>query len=159
MQLAEWPSDEFQNQFDTYGNRDAMQVKIMCRAGFLRVSHNQFRYTMGKSSMIKFIIGLIGLGYLVLTALRYFRILSGETNPQASGETDIAQREERYCKILDLRGKVTDEDIKKAYRARIAEYHPDKVQRMAPEIRDLAQKRTAELTEAYAYFKEKYRFN
>ncbi len=109
--------------------------------------------------MIKYVIGLIGLGYLVLTAIRYFRVLSGDPNPQASRETGTAQREERYCKILGLRGKVTDEGIKKAYRKRIAEYHPDKVQRMAPEIRELAQKRTAELTEAYAYFKEKYQFN
>ena len=109
--------------------------------------------------MVKYVIGLIGLGYLVLTAIRYFRILSGEANPKTSRETDIAQREERYCKILGLRGKVTNEEIKKAYRKRIAEYHPDKVQRMAPEIRDLAQKRTAELTEAYAYLKEKYRLN
>ncbi len=126
--------------------------------GFLRVSHTRFRYSIGNSSMVKFIIGLIGLGYLALTAIRYFRVLSGEATPKASQAPDI-QQEKRYCNILGLSGKVTDETIKKAYRKRIAEYHPDKVQHMAPEIRKLAQERTAELTEAYAYFKEKYRFS
>lgn len=102
----------------------------------------------------KYLIGLIGLGYLVVTALRFFRIV---TNPQTSQETEGVERENRYLRILGLRGKATSEQIKKAYRKRIAEYHPDKVQRMAPEIRELAQQRTAELTEAYTYFKEKNR--
>ena len=100
----------------------------------------------------KYLIGLIGLSYLVVSALRFFRTV---TNPQTSQEAERVDQENRYLRILGVQAKASSEQIKKAYRKRIAEYHPDKVQRMAPEIRELAQKRTAELTEAYTYFKEK----
>ena len=60
-----------------------------------------------------------------------------------------------YYKTLGVEKGASADDIKKAYRKLIAEYHPDKVQHMAPEIRQLAQQRTVELTEAYNYFKGK----
>lgn len=102
--------------------------------------------------LLKYLIGLVGLGYLIVSALRYFRIW---TNPQLSPDRKIVEQEKHYLGILGLKTKATREQIKKAYRKRIAEYHPDKVQRMAPEIRELAQKRTTELTEAYNYLKAK----
>ena len=107
--------------------------------------------------MMKFIVFLFGLGYLVMVGLRYMRILNGRGQPEVSHEAEKRQREKRFREVLGIQGKVTGEQIKKAYRRRIAEYHPDKVQNMAPEIRKLAEQRTAELTEAYAYLKEKYR--
>ena len=109
--------------------------------------------------MMKIIMVLVGLGYLVMVGIRYLRILSDGGNAQAARQTNEAQREKRYLKILDLQGKVTVEQIKKSYRKRIAEYHPDKVQNMAPEIRKLAERRTTELTEAYAYLKEKHQIS
>jgi preprotein translocase subunit Sec63 len=107
--------------------------------------------------MMKFIVFLFGLGYLVMVGLRYMRIFNGRGQPEVSHEAEKRQREKRFHEVLGIQGKVTGEQIKKAYRRRIAEYHPDKVQNMAPEIRKLAEQRTAELTEAYAYLKEKHR--
>ena len=107
--------------------------------------------------MMKFIVFLFGLGYLAMVGLRYMRILNGRGQPEVSHEAEKRQREKRFREVLGIQGKVTGEQIKKAYRRRIAEYHPDKVQNMAPEIRKLAEQRTAELTEAYAYLKKKHR--
>ncbi len=104
-------------------------------------------------------LGLIGLGYLVLVGIRYFRAMAAQPNPQTSPDGDDARLEKRYLKILGLQGKLKVDDIKRAYRKKIAEYHPDKVQNMAPEIRKLAEVRTSELTEAYAYLKAKYGMN
>ncbi|MFP6900040.1 MAG: DnaJ domain-containing protein [Opitutales bacterium] len=109
--------------------------------------------------MVAKLLGLVGLGYLVLVCIRYFRTMTGGSRPQASSEENVALLEKRYLGILGLRGKLKVDDIKKAYRKKIAEYHPDKVQNMAPEIRKLAELRTSELIEAYAYFKAKYRMN
>lgn len=105
------------------------------------------------------LLGLVGLGYLVLVGIRYFRTMAAQPNPQAPREGEDVLLEKRYLNILGLQGKLKVDDIKKAYRKKIAEYHPDKVQNMAPEIRKLAELRTSELTEAYAYFKAKYGMN
>ena len=109
--------------------------------------------------MVKFVVFLCGVGYLVMVGLRYMRILNGRDQTKVSDEREIAQREKHFCQVLGIQGKVTGEQIKKAYRKRIAEYHPDKVQNMAPEIRKLAERRTAELTEAYAFMKEKHQIS
>tara|TARA_B100001250_G_scaffold161788_1_gene138968 strand:- start:718 stop:1083 length:366 start_codon:yes stop_codon:yes gene_type:complete len=61
-----------------------------------------------------------------------------------------------YGKLLGLKGSVSIEDIHKAYRNKIKEYHPDKIATMADELKELALKRTKEINEAYKYFKEKY---
>ena len=64
--------------------------------------------------------------------------------------------EQKYGQILDLKGKVSISDIHNAYKKKIREYHPDKVERMGGEIKKLAQKRTKEIIEAYEFFKKKY---
>ena len=65
-------------------------------------------------------------------------------------------KENRYGKILDLRGKLNFDDIKKAYKEKMKQYHPDKVEMMGEELRELATKMTEEINEAYDYFKERY---
>jgi len=57
---------------------------------------------------------------------------------------------------LDLKGKVSISDIHNAYKKKIKEYHPDKVEKMGGEIKKLAQKRTKKIIEAYEFFKKKY---
>jgi len=41
------------------------------------------------------------------------------------------------------------EEVRRAYHAKVREYHPDRVAGAAPEIQRLAEKRTAELNAAY----------
>ena len=58
---------------------------------------------------------------------------------------------------LELPPTASADEIKKSFRALIARYHPDKVQHLGQEFQELAQTRTAELTEAYATLSESAR--
>ena len=54
-----------------------------------------------------------------------------------------------YYELLELTPQATADHIKRAFRAQIAKYHPDKVQHLGKEFQAMAADRAAELTEAY----------
>ena len=54
-----------------------------------------------------------------------------------------------YYELLELTSGASAEEIKKAFRAQIAKYHPDKVQHLGKEFQAMAADRAAELTEAW----------
>ena len=51
--------------------------------------------------------------------------------------------------VLDVDRSASRAAITAAYRSRISQYHPDKVARMGPEIRALAEKKSAEINAAF----------
>lgn len=55
----------------------------------------------------------------------------------------------RYYKILELEPGATQTEIKKAYKRKIIEYHPDKVHSLGERIREIAEEETKKITEAY----------
>lgn len=66
-------------------------------------------------------------------------------------------QEQRAARILGLRGSVTRDNIKKAYRDLVSQYHPDKVSHLGPKLKAVAEKEMKEINEAYSYFKAQYR--
>ena len=46
--------------------------------------------------------------------------------------------------------------IKATYRNAIAQYHPDKVSSLGPEIREVADKKAKEINQAYEFFRKKF---
>jgi curved DNA-binding protein CbpA len=54
-----------------------------------------------------------------------------------------------YYQLLELTPAASQEEIKRAFRAQIARYHPDKVQHLGEEFQAMAAIRATELTEAY----------
>jgi len=54
-----------------------------------------------------------------------------------------------YYELLELTPQAAADEIKRAFRAQIAKYHPDKVQHLGKEFQAMAADRAAELTEAY----------
>ncbi|MGE5315240.1 MAG: J domain-containing protein [Acidobacteriota bacterium] len=66
--------------------------------------------------------------------------------------------ETRYGRILGLKGKVTRDEIKSAYRAQANLYHPDRVAHLGPEFQELANEKMKELNRAFSYFQKKYHF-
>ncbi|MGE0122763.1 MAG: J domain-containing protein [Vicinamibacterales bacterium] len=50
--------------------------------------------------------------------------------------------------VLGIRPGATIEQIKAAYRTKIKEYHPDQVERLGPELRELAKRKTQEINRA-----------
>lgn len=55
--------------------------------------------------------------------------------------------------VLGVTDTATFEEIKRAYRIKIAEWHPDKVNTMAKELRELATRTTARINDAYEMIK------
>ncbi len=53
------------------------------------------------------------------------------------------------CEVLGVRRNANKEEIKKAYRKLAGTYHPDKVNNLGDEFRDLAEKRFKEIQAAY----------
>jgi hypothetical protein len=63
-----------------------------------------------------------------------------------------------YYKVLELSKGAKIDDIKKAYKTLISQYHPDKVSNLGSDLQKLAIKKTQEINEAYQYFKNKFNF-
>jgi membrane protein implicated in regulation of membrane protease activity len=75
---------------------------------------------------------------------------------RSTKEAKSSQTESEYAKVLGLTGKVTPSEIKKKYLELMKQNHPDKVRSMSDEIREVAERRSKEINEAYEYFREKY---
>jgi hypothetical protein len=82
----------------------------------------------------------------------------GESSDQTRAEEEnrARNREQRYASILGLRGRVTQEDLRKRYRELAAKYHPDKVAHLGPKLQDLARDEMQKINEAYSYFRERH---
>ena len=63
------------------------------------------------------------------------------------------------CKILQIDGNSTVEQIKTAYKDRIKEYHPDRVSGLGEEIQKVARQKTQQINEAYSIIKKYRNFN
>ncbi|MCC6652395.1 MAG: J domain-containing protein [Candidatus Eisenbacteria bacterium] len=56
--------------------------------------------------------------------------------------------------LLDVARGATRDDIGRAFRAKVVEYHPDKVASLGKELRDLAARKTRELNEAHRILRD-----
>jgi len=62
----------------------------------------------------------------------------------------LFQRQPPWYDVLGVSPDATQEQIVSAYRARMSEYHPDKVANLGPDIRALAEQKAKEINAAYA---------
>lgn len=92
------------------------------------------------------------LGYWVVS-----RFLTGASTKTSGGQSsrDGAQlppptgKELVWHEVLDVSPSADSDDIKKAYKALMSQYHPDKVASLGDELKVLAEKKTKEITAAY----------
>jgi DnaJ-domain-containing protein 1 len=108
-----------------------------------------------KWTLVGFLLGLVTrrpqlmmIGVVigaVLDAGLYNRLF--KTNPveMASNNPD----HKSPYQVLDVDPQASNEDVDAAYRRQMAQYHPDKVDGAAKEIRELAEKRASEINAAY----------
>ena len=61
---------------------------------------------------------------------------------------DAEDKHEEWTQLLGLDQEYSEQDVKKAYRSKMMEYHPDKYQRYPEEFRAVAQRMAIRLTEA-----------
>jgi hypothetical protein len=67
-----------------------------------------------------------------------------------------ANLKDKYALILGLGGNFTIDDIKRAYRRSALQNHPDKVSNLAPEFRELAERKMKEINKAYEQLKKRF---
>lgn len=51
--------------------------------------------------------------------------------------------------ILGVRPGASADEVRRAYQTKVREYHPDRTGNLPPELKELAEKRTKEITNAY----------
>ena len=77
-------------------------------------------------------------------------------NKQSQPSAEPVSDETSHARVLGLRGRVTFADIKRHYRERMLEYHPDKVAALGPKLRELAENESKKINAAYEFFTAKY---
>jgi len=95
--------------------------------------------------IIVIVLGLAG-GYWGVSALLDRR---RREQPKRLSEPVSPERTPDWAAILGVTATASLEEIQRAYRSRIAEYHPDKVATLGAELRDLAERKSKEINLAY----------
>ena len=83
-------------------------------------------------------------------------ILHSRAKTGAASGPEPAQRLQSPYEILEVPSGSDFKAIKAAYQNKIRQYHPDKVADMGPEVREVAEKRSKEINEAYSILKKKF---
>jgi DnaJ like chaperone protein len=87
-------------------------------------------------------------GYWVVGRL-FFR---SSTRPGGSGVNQASAPQPRaaqWHEVLQVSPTATEQEIRSAYHSLISQYHPDKVDHLGQELKDLATKKSQEITIAY----------
>lgn len=71
----------------------------------------------------------------------------------------FSKEDYKYAEILGLEEPVDIKMVKSTYRKIIAQYHPDRVVAMGPEIQEVAEKKAKEINEAYEFLRKKFDIN
>jgi DnaJ like chaperone protein len=96
---------------------------------------------------------LVVMGLLANYLRRYTRnYMAGPgpaaADPEAPSHDTSTARDDPYA-ILEISRGASQEEIQSAYRARMREYHPDKVAHLGEELQKLAHRRSVEIQQAY----------
>ena len=84
------------------------------------------------------------------------RKTQGEDGQQSTKDSG---RPRSWWEILNVQEDASPEQIKSAFRKEIAKYHPDRVEGLGIELRELAELKAKEVNHAYAVAKKQRRFN
>lgn len=77
-----------------------------------------------------------------------------EQKAESRPQTDTEMTEGWALGMLGLESGATIDQIKTAYKQRIKEYHPDRVETLGDEIKELAKKKTRDINSAYNFLKK-----
>ena len=80
-----------------------------------------------------------------------------DSNKSSNATTNAPKNAHYYGRILDLKGRVSFEDIKRRYRELVAQYHPDKVSHLGPKLKAVAENEIKEINEAFQFFRNENR--
>jgi hypothetical protein len=93
------------------------------------------------------------LGYMVVSWL----LMGGARNagaipspPSSEGDVGPAAGVPGWAAVLGVPPSAGEDQIRTAYRQLMSQYHPDKVASLGQELRDLADRKSKEISTAYA---------
>lgn len=76
----------------------------------------------------------------------------GDSGRGGSDLNEIASSEEAF-RILGIDASLDQSQIRKAYKEKMSQYHPDKVSQLGIEIRELADRKSKQINKAYHYLR------
>ena len=85
------------------------------------------------------------LGYWIVKHV-LMRVITRPKAPSAVAPADLRPQ---WSKVLDVAPSASTLEIRNAYRQLISKYHPDKVESLAHDLKDLASRKAQEITAAY----------
>ncbi len=95
---------------------------------------------------------------LVFSVIRRFRRAGARGSfgdaRTSSGATGYEKARSPYD-VLGVRSGASEDEITSAYRQLVQQYHPDRVADMAPEFREVAERRMKEINAAYEELKRR----
>jgi DnaJ like chaperone protein len=99
-------------------------------------------------------IGCLALGYWLVSVFLPHATKTGTDDPGTRAEdgeqaSTRSTGQKHWSDVLGVAPDAGRDTITAAYKRCIAQYHPDKVATMGPEIRDVAQRRSTEINAAY----------
>ena len=101
--------------------------------------------TLSEGAVILF--GLFA-GYWVVSKL-FFRPPPAREEPKAAGAAGATGADPSWHEILGVSAEATADQIRDAYKHLISKYHPDKVDNLGEELKNLAEHKTQQITAAY----------
>ncbi len=84
-----------------------------------------------------------------LPRYRYYQAKTTSSNREETTYTQTEHFDEDPYAILGVSRKATQQEIKKVYHELAAKYHPDKVDHLGDEFKELAHKKFVQIQEAY----------
>ncbi len=97
-----------------------------------------------------------------LVYLFFFKPLINDFRYKNNGNSNHKNSKENFSsveksfdpyKVLELEKTASQQEIKSAYKKKVSEYHPDKVENLGPELKTLAMEKTIEINKAYEMLK------
>ncbi|MGY0620230.1 J domain-containing protein [Lysobacter sp. A378] len=101
----------------------------------------------GAESVVIILAGILGY-WLVAVLVPYLRRDASPDEPVIPAEPDNDPTRP-WHEVLGVDLQADRQEISAAYKRQMSQYHPDKVQQLAPEIRALAEQRSKEINQAF----------
>jgi DnaJ like chaperone protein len=96
------------------------------------------------------VFGLL-IGYWLVSSLTSEKkeIQKPETKERETSGSENTTLHSDWSTVLNVSPSASKDEIHRAYRAQITQYHPDRVANLGPELQELAEKKSKEINAAY----------
>lgn len=115
-------------------------------------------YVLSPLDFLPDLLGLIGriddLALVIFLFWKYKQIKNNAFSRQNTYNTESvnnSKKQEAFCpyKTLEIEKTASKQEIIKAYKIKIKEYHPDKVEHLGDELKEVAKKKILDVQKAY----------